>query len=72
MILCVDYDMLYVHIGCMCSLILSGMSVSHAAAPSVRLGGVLPYLKSRVQTVRHLAAGTFAQQTIICSHGVRE
>ena len=35
--LCVDCNVLYVHIGCVQSAIMSSMSVSHAAAPSARL-----------------------------------
>ena len=48
-----------------------GMYVSHAAAPSVRLDCVLPYLESRAQTVRRLAAETFARQALVRSHGVK-
>ena len=47
------------------------MYVSHAAAPSVQLDGVLPYLESRAQTVRCLAAEMFAQQAIVRSHRVK-
>ena len=70
--LCDDCDVLYVHIRHMCSLITSGMYVSHAAAPSVQLDFVLPYLESCVQTIRHLAAETSAQPTLICSHEVKK
>ena len=58
--LCVDCNMLYVHIGCVQSAIMSSMSVSHAAAPSARLDCMQPYLVSHAQTIRHLAAETFA------------
>ena len=69
--LCVDCNVLYVHIGCVQSAITSSMFVSHAAAPSARLDFVLKHLARRVQTVRHLAAEMFAQQTFVCSHGVK-
>ena len=58
--LCADYDALYMHIGHMCILILSGMCVSHATAPSAWLDFVLKYLESRAKTVRHLSAEMFA------------
>ena len=48
-----------------------GMYVSHAAAPSVWLDCVLPCLESRVQTIRCLAAETFARQAYVRSHGVK-
>ena len=69
--LCADYDMLYVHIGCVQSPITLGMSVSHAAAPSARLDCIQLYLVCRAQTVRHLAAETFARRTLVCSNGVK-
>ena len=49
-----------------------GMYVSHAAAPSVRLDCVLPYLESQMQTIRHLATETFTRRAIVCSHGVKK
>ena len=67
----VDCDMLYVHIGRVHSPITLGMYVSHAATPSVRLDFVLPYLESHMQTIRCLAAETFARQTLVCSHGMK-
>ena len=70
--LCVDCDVLYVHIGHMCSLISLGMYVSHATAPSVHLDCVLPYLESRAQTVRRLATETFARRALVCSQGVKQ
>ena len=59
--LCVDYDVLYVHIGGVQSPIMSGMYISHAATPSARLDFVLKCLESRAQTVRCLAAEMFAR-----------
>ena len=41
--LCVDYDMLVLHIGHVLSPITSSLSVSHAAAPSVRLDCICSY-----------------------------
>ena len=70
-ILCVDYDVLYVQIGCVQSAITVSMSVSHAAAPSAWLDCIQPYLVCCVQTVRRLAAETFARQTFVHSHGVK-
>ena len=69
--LCGDYDMLNLHIGHAQSLIVSNLSVSHAAAPSARLDCMQLYLLHHVQTVRHLAAETFARQTFVRSHGVK-
>ena len=69
--LCVNYDVLNLHIGHMQSSITLTMSVSHAAAPSVRLDCMQLYLVHRVQTVQHLAAETFAQRTFVHSHGVK-
>ena len=69
--MCVAYNVLYVATGVVHSPIMLGMYVSHAAAPSVRLDLVLPYLESCAQTVRRLAAERFARQTIVCSHGVK-
>ena len=70
--LCVDCDVLYAHIGCMCSLISSGMYVNHAAAPSAWLDFVLKCFESCAQTVRCLATETFARQTLVCSHEVKQ
>ena len=69
--LCANCDVLHVHIGRMCSLIMSGMYVSHAAAPSVRLDLVLPCLESHAQTIKCLATEMFARPTLVCSHGVK-
>ena len=71
LMLCVDYDILNLHIGHVQSSITSSLSVSHATVPSARLDCMQPYLVRRVQTVRRLAAETFAQQTFVCSHGVK-
>ena len=68
--MCVAYDVLYVTTG-VCALSSTlGMYVSHATAPLVRLDCVLPYLESYTQTIRRLAAETFARRAIVCSHGV--
>ena len=64
--LCGDYDVLNLHIGHVQSSITLSMSVSHAAAPSARLDCIQPYLVHHAQTVRRLAAETFAQQTFVC------
>ena len=69
--LCVDYDVLNLHIGHVQSSITLSMSVSHAAAPSAWLDCMQPYLVHRAQTIRHLAAETFARQTFVRSHGVK-
>ena len=69
--LCVDYDVLNLHIGHVQRPITSSLSVSHAAAPSARLDCMQLYLVCRAQTVRRLAAETFARQTFVCSHGVK-
>ena len=58
--LCVDCNVLYVHIGCVQSAITSSMYVSHAAAPSAWLDSVLKCLESRSQTVSRLATETVA------------
>ena len=58
--LCVDYGVLYVHIGCMCSLTTLSMYVSHAAIPSAGLDFVLKCFESCVQTIRCLATETVA------------
>ena len=73
--LCVDYDVLVLHTGHVPSPIMSSLSlslsVSHAAAPSARLDCMQLYLVCRAQTIRRLAAETFARQTFVCSHGVK-
>ena len=69
--LCGDYDVLNLHIGHVQSSITLSMSVSHAAAPYAQLDCIQPYLVGRAQTVRLLAAETFARQTFVCSHGVK-
>ena len=69
--LCVDYDVLNLHIGHMQNSITSSLSVSHAAAPSARLDCMQLYLVRRAQTVTRLAAETFARQTFVRSHGVK-
>ena len=56
-----DYDVLNLHIGHVQSLIMLSMSVSHAAAPSAWLDCIQPYLVHCAQTIRRLAAETFAQ-----------
>ena len=71
MILCVDYDVLNLHIGHMQNSITSSLSVCHAIAPSARLDCMQLYLVRRAQTVRRLAAETFAGQTFVRSHGVK-
>ena len=68
MMMCVNYDVLNLHIGHVQSWI---MSVSHAAAPSTRLDCMQLYLVHCVQTVKRLAAETFAQRTFVCSYGVK-
>ena len=69
--MCVAYDVLYVTTS-VCALSNTlGMYVSHATAPSAWLDFVLKCLESCVQTVRHLAAEMFAQQAIVCSHGLK-
>ena len=69
--LCVDYDVLYLHIGHVQSSITLSMPVSHAAATSVWLDCIKPYLVRHMQTLRRLAAKTFARQTFVRSHGVK-
>ena len=69
--LCVDYDVLNLHIGHVQSEITSSLSVSHAAAPSARLDCMQLYLVHRVPTVSRLTAETFARRTFVCSHGVK-
>ena len=69
--LCVDYDVLNLHIGHVQSSITSSLSVSHAAAPSARLDCMQLYLVRRAQTVRGLAAETLARRTFVRSHGVK-
>ena len=70
-VLSVDYDVLNLHIGHVQSLTMSSLSVSHAAAPSARLDCMQLYLVCHMQTVRRLAAETFARQTFVCLHGVK-
>ena len=58
-ILCVDYDVLNLHIGHVQSEITSSLSVSHAAVPSAWLDCMQLYLVYRVQMLgayplRHL------------------
>ena len=71
MMLSGDYDVLNLHIGHVQSWIMLSMSVSHVAASSAWLDCIQPYLVHCMQTVRRLAAETFAQQTFVCSHGVK-
>ena len=56
----VDYDVLNLHIGHVQSSTTSSMPVSHAAAPSARLDCMQLYLVRCAQTIRRLAAKTFA------------
>ena len=58
--LCVDYDVLILHIGHVLTSITSSPSVGHTTALSARLDCIQLYLVHRAQTVRHLAAETFA------------
>ena len=67
----VDYDVLVLHIGHVLSPITSSLSVSHAAAPSAWLDCMQLYLVRCAQTVRRLAAETFARRTFVRSHGVK-
>ena len=67
----VNYDVLILHIGHVQSLITSSLSVSHAAPPSAWLDCIQLYLVRRAQTIRRLAAETFARRTFVCSHGVK-
>ena len=69
--MCAKYDELNLHIGHVQSSITSSLSVSHAAAPSARLDCMQLYLVRRAQTVRGLAAETFARRTFFCSHEVK-
>ena len=69
--MCVDYDVLILHISHVQSSITSSLPVTHAAAPSARLDCMQLYLVRRAQTVRRLAAETFAGQTFVRSHGVK-
>ena len=70
--MCANYDMLYATTGVCSQSNTLGMYLSHAAAPSVRLDCVLPYLESRAQTIRCLAAEIFARKAIVNSHGVKK
>ena len=69
--LCAKYDVLNLHIGHVQTSITSSLSVSHAAAPSVRLDFVLKCLNNHMQTIRRLATGRFARQAYTNSHGVK-
>ena len=69
--LCVDYDVLVLHIGHVLSPITLSLSVSHAAAPSARLACMQLCLVRRSQTIRCLTAETLARQTTVRSQGVK-
>ena len=69
--LCVDYDVLILHIGHVQTSITSSLSVSHAAAPSARLDCMQLCLVRCLQIVRRLAAETFARRAFVCSQGVK-
>ena len=69
--LCIKYDVLNLHIGHVQTSITSSLSVSHTAAPSVRLDCMHLCLVRHLQTVRRLAAETFARQTFVCLQGVK-
>ena len=69
--LCVDYDVLILHIGNVQTSITSSLPVSHATAPSAWLACMQLCLVCYLQTVRRLAAETFAQRIFVRSHGVK-